>query len=229
MVSYFVDFFTGKFVQVYKIIAFDFDGTLVDSVDFCLSVFDLVFAKFMGDKAPDREDVYQNFGMNEPGVIKYYMGSRNPEAEADFYRLHRELHPEMCPETFPDVIDFLEYLKSCGIRLTVLTGRSETTCKISMDFLKLNGYFDSFQTGSFERNDKAAQLRTLMEKYQLQADELAYVGDAVSDAEACIKAGVDCLSAAWAKSARIAELEKINPGKVFRTVEDMQNYLASLL
>jgi len=24
--------------------------------------------------------------MNEPGVIKYYMGSRNPEAEADFYR-----------------------------------------------------------------------------------------------------------------------------------------------
>ena len=42
-------FFAGKFVQVYKIIAFDFDGTLVDSVDFYLSVFDLVFAKFMGE------------------------------------------------------------------------------------------------------------------------------------------------------------------------------------
>ena len=54
---------------------------------------------------------------------------------------------------------------------------------------------------------------------------MAYVGDAVSDAEACIRAGVDCLSAAWAKSARIDELEKINPGKVFRTVESMRNYL----
>ena len=31
-------FFAGKFVQVYKIIAFDFDGTPVDSVDFCLPV-----------------------------------------------------------------------------------------------------------------------------------------------------------------------------------------------
>jgi len=39
---------------VYKIIAFDFDGTPVDSVDFCLSVFDLVFAKFMGELRTER-------------------------------------------------------------------------------------------------------------------------------------------------------------------------------
>jgi len=211
---------------VYKIIAFDFDGTLVDSVDFCLSVFDLVFAKFMGKNAPDREDVYQNFGMNEPGVIKYYMGSRNPEAEAEFYRLHRELHAEMCPETFPDVTDFLKYLKSCGIRLTILTGRSETTCKISMDFLKLNEYFESFQTGSFERNDKAAQLRQLLAENDLKPEELLYIGDAVSDAQASANAGVECLSAAWAKSARITELEKINPGRVFTTVKAMREYIS---
>ena len=59
-----------------KCIAFDFDGTLADSVDFCLQVFGRVFQKYMGDKAPDQEAIYQNFGMNEPGVIRLQRSCR---------------------------------------------------------------------------------------------------------------------------------------------------------
>ena len=212
---------------MYKLIAFDFDGTLADSVDFCLNVFEKVFEKYLGDKAPTRESIYQNFGMNEPGVIKFYMGKMVPEADEYFYKLHKEMHGASCPETFPGTRELLEFLQKNNVKLALLTGRSETTCKISMDFLDLGPFVESFQTGSPERNDKTAQLLALVEKYGLQKHEIAYVGDAVSDAEACIRAGVDCLSAAWAKSARIAELEKLNPGKVFRTVEAMQNYLVS--
>ena len=211
---------------MYKMIAFDFDGTLADSVDFCLEVFEKVFDKYMGDKAPTRESIYQNFGMNEPGVIKFYMGKMVPEAEEYFYKLHKEMHAERCPETYPGTRELLEFLKKNNVKLAIITGRSDTTCKISMDFLKLGHFFESFQTGSPERNDKTAQLLALVEKHGLKKEELAYVGDAVSDAEACIRAGVDCLSAAWAKSARVAELEKLNPGKVFCTVEAMQKYIA---
>ena len=214
---------------MYKVIAFDFDGTLADSVDFCLNVFEKVFEKYLKEKAPTRESIYQNFGMNEPGVIKFYMGKMVPEADEYFYQLHKEMHAASCPETFPGTRELLEFLQKNNIKLALLTGRSETTCKISMDFLRLGHFFESFQTGSPERNDKTAQLLALVEKYGLQKHELAYVGDAVSDAEACIRAGVDCLSAAWAKSARTAELEKLNPGKVFRTVEAMQSYLSSQL
>lgn len=214
---------------MYKLIAFDFDGTLADSVDFCLHVFDLVFKKYMGDKAPSRESIYQNFGMNEPGVVKFYLGEFNPDAENDFYSWHRELHAEMCPETYPGTRELLDFIKERKITTTLLTGRSETTCKISLDFLKLNSYFEFIQNGSPEKNDKALQLQYLLKKYDLQPDELAYVGDAVSDAEACIRAGVPCLSAAWAKSARIAELEAINPGRVFTSVQAMQEYLAAVL
>ena len=214
---------------MYKLIAFDFDGTLADSVDFCLNVFEKVFEKYLGDKAPTRESIYQNFGMNEPGVIKFYMGKMVPEADEYFYKLHKEMHGASCPETFPGTRELLEFLQKNNVKLALLTGRSETTCKISMDFLDLGHFFESFQTGSPERNDKTAQLLALVEKYGLQKHEIAYVGDAVSDAEACIRAGVDCLTAAWAKSARIAELEKLNPGKVFRTVQDMHDHLVSLL
>ena len=205
--------------------AFDFDGTLADSVEFCLAVFDKVFKKYMGEKAPDREAVYNNFGMNEPGVLRFFMGEANEAAEKDFYAFHRELHSVMCPEPFPGVISLLEFLKSRQLPMTILTGRSETTCDISLEFLKMKEFFQGAKYGSPEKNDKAAQLRELMEQYDLKADEIIYIGDAVSDVTACREAGVVCLTAAWASSARIEALTQVNPGLIFRAVPEMQAYL----
>ena len=208
-----------------KLVAFDFDGTLADSVDFCLSRFDMVFERFMGDKAPSREAIYQTFGMNEPGVIRHFMGGFVPEAEEYFYELHRKLHLEWCNDLYPGCRQLLDFLQEKSVPMSILTGRSEITCKISLEILDLGKYFINMQNGSPEKNDKAAQMRFLLEKYNLQPEELVYVGDAVSDAESAHRAGVKCLSAAWAKTARVAELEKVNPGLVFTRVDDMQNYI----
>lgn len=205
--------------------AFDFDGTLADSVEFCLGVFDRVFKKYMGDKAPDREAIYSNFGMNEPGVLRFFMGREDKEAEEDFYTFHRELHPVKCPEPFPGVMGLLDFLKEQKVPMTILTGRSRTTCNISLDYLGMQDYFQSAKYGSPEKNDKAAQLRELMNEYVLAPEEIIYVGDAVSDVTACRKAGVECLTAAWASSARIEELKKVNPGLIFYSVDDMLLWL----
>ena len=97
-----------------------------------------------------------------------------------------------------------------------------------MEYLDLQKYFSVYYTGSPERNDKSAQLMKLINDNNLQLDEIVYIGDAVSDVEACQKINVKCLAAAWAKSARINQLEAINPGLVFRTVKDMQSYLKNL-
>ena len=198
-------------------------------LDFCLHVFEIVLGKYLGEKAPDREDIYQNFGMNEPGVLRHYIGRSLPEAEADFYRIHREKHLQFCPETYPGCREFLQHLKEKGLELSILTGRSETTCQISMEVLGLGGYFSAFQYGSPEKNDKTGQLLKLMREKNLKNDELFYIGDAVSDVLACHRAQVRCLAAAWAKSARVAELENINPGLVFTSVESMQCYIDKLI
>ena len=212
-----------------KHIAFDFDGTLADSVDFCLYVFETVFAKYLGEKAPTREEIYQNFGMNEPGVLRFFIGKTMPEAEEDFYAIHRSMHKKLCPAPYPGTVELLEHLKEKGLELSILTGRSEITCQISMEVLDMGKYFTSFQYGSPEKNDKTGHLLKLLREKSLAPEELLYIGDAVSDAEASIRAGVKCLCAAWAKTARIAELEKINPGLVFTSVQDMQDYIDSLL
>lgn len=212
-----------------KHIAFDFDGTLADSVEFCLAVFDRVFEKYMGENAPDREAVYNNFGMNEPGVIRFFLGKPSSEAEETFFTLHRELHGKMCPAPFPKVTELLDFLSARGVPMSILTGRSETTCNISLEFLGLQKYFSGAKYGSIETNDKTGQLRELMAEHALAPDELLYIGDAVSDVTACRRANVPCLSAAWAVSARLEELHKVNPGLVFQSVERMQQYLSEHL
>lgn len=209
-----------------KLIAFDFDGTLADSVEFCLDVYQQVFAEYMKENAPDREMIYQTFGMNEPGVIRHFMGRSVPEAEERFYQLHREWHARLCPDVVPGCRELLDFLKSKNVPMAIVTGRAETTCQISMELLHLKDYFVSFQYGSPERNDKTAQLRNLMREYDLQPDEILYAGDAVSDVLASNAAQVRCLAAGWTESARIAELEKVAPGLVFTSVKAMQDFLA---
>ena len=113
--------------------------------------------------------------------------------------------------------------------LTILTGRAETTCQISMDCLNMGHYFSGYQYGSPVKNEKSGQLLKLLAETGLKKEEIVYVGDAVSDTLACKSVDVTCLSAAWAKTARIDELEKINPGLVFRSVDDMKIYIAKNL
>ena len=226
---YGVDKNRGSLFLMVKLVAFDFDGTIADSVEFCLAVFDIVFKKHLGDSAPDREAIYRHFGMNEPGVLRSFIGDDFTEAEQDFYRLHRELHARMCPEIFPGCRELFDLLKSRNIKIALLTGRSEETCRISLDFLGLSDLFCSIQTGSPEKNDKSAQLSALARNNMLENDELIYIGDAESDVEACRKAGVKCLSAAWAASARTEALEKINPQLVFKSVGGMTDYIKSYI
>ena len=212
-----------------KVIAFDFDGTIADSVELCLTVFDRVFKARMGAKAPAREEILSIFGTNEQGILRRYLGADSPAAEEEYYEILRELHPVMCPDVMPGVRDLLAFLRDRGAELALLTGRCETTGRIALEELHLTEYFSGVHFGSSKGNAKAAQLRALPGEYGVAPDEVCYVADAVSDARACREAGITCLSAAWSSSAWTRELEEINPGLVFTSVAALREYLAPKL
>ena len=113
--------------------------------------------------------------------------------------------------------------------MAILTGRTEKTAEISMDFLHIKDYFSAFKYGSEIKIDKAQQLRELMDFYGVANSEMLYVGDSPSDVLACNEAGVVCLSAAWAQAVRSQDLKAINPEFVFKSVADMRKYLESAL
>lgn len=208
-----------------KLVSFDFDGTVADSVELCLNTFERVLARYLGNKAPSREEIFRQFGRNEPGILRSFLPDNWERAVEDFYRLHEELHPVMCPEAFPGIRELLTDLRNRGIKLALVTGRSPETCEISLRLLHLKPFFCGIRTGAPERNDKTAQLLEIAASLKIKPEESLYVGDAASDAEASFRAGVPCLSAAWAASARIEDLKRVNPDHVFTNIDELHREL----
>lgn len=211
-----------------RMVAWDMDSTICDSMSMCVEAFRRAVEPFAG-RSLSEEEIVGRFGINEIGMIKAVVSPHDYDAAiAAFYRNYSELH-SMCAEPFPGIRDILSYLKTKPVKVALVTGKGEHGCEITLAKLRLNGYFDAIMPGAEDHINKAESIPALLDKYHINPDEFLYIGDAVSDFEACRKAGVVCLSAAWADCVDVKMLRQLNPGRVFESVAELERYLKTLL
>lgn len=210
-----------------KLVAFDLDGTIGETIDMCIQAFRKAVSPYTG-RSLSAEEIVQTFGLNEEGMIKKIAGEQWEPALHDFYAHYRAMHG-LCTAPFDGIRELILKLKSRHVWVALVTGKGRESCAITLEQLAMTGLFDRIATGSPEKSCKAEALRDLRREYGLQPDELAYVGDAVSDVSACEEAGIRCLSAAWAQSAEVQRLERRNSGHVFLTVGALEEYLMQQL
>ena len=208
---------------MYKLIAFDFDGTLFESLTQCLDAFRKTVSPYAGHELTNAE-IEATFGLNEDGMIMRLVGDNWVQAAADFYAEYARMH-EGITEVFPGARELLDELRERGVVLALVTGKGETACRISLEKLRLEGMFEQVLCGEADGPSKHKHFAALLERYGLRKDELVYIGDGLKDVEACRMAGVQCLSAAWQSDARKDALEKANPGRVFDSVEALRAHL----
>lgn len=210
-----------------KLVAFDLDGTIGETIDLCIQAFVEAVSPYTG-KRLSAEEIVQTFGLNEEGMIKKMAGEHWESALTDFYARYKAMHGRR-PSPFGGIEELIRKLRDRKVLVALVTGKGKVSCEITLERFGMERCFDCIEVGSPERNRKAEALRDLQHKYRLQPDELVYVGDAVSDVGACSEAGVRCLSAAWAQSADPIRLEKCNAGYVFLTVEAVAEYIMRAL
>ena len=75
------------------------------------------------------------------------------------------------------------------------------------------------------KHRKSEAMKAISLYYGFKSNEMIYVGDAVSDIEACYSVKIQCLSAAWAASTDCEQLEKYNSGYVFSSVRLLRDFL----
>ena len=206
-----------------KRIVFDFDGTIADTSELCLRCFHDAWESHVGHKMTD-EEILATYGLPEEGMIRKLMPPPWDEALNDLYKMYEELHPVLCPAMFDGVGELISQLKK-QFPLDLLTGKGARCCDISLRQVGLEHVFDIIIPGDPERLHKVEGLRSIMAQSGCSAEELLYIGDAVSDITACKEAGVRCLSCAWSPVVDAAQLETLNPGLVFSTVEELSAYL----
>lgn len=206
-----------------KLVAFDLDGTIGDTIPMCIKAFRQAVSPYAGHLLTDRE-VVETFGLNEIGMIKSIVPNNWEQALHDFYSLYEKLHYE-CSEPYEGIRDLIAALRAEGFILALITGKGERSCRITLNEFGMEHDFDEILTGSESENIKAQSLKLLLKKYDLLPAQCLYIGDAVSDVSEAGKAGVICLSALWGTTAKAEELKNINADYIFETVGELKNYL----
>lgn len=207
---------------MFKIVAFDLDGTLADTIPMCITAFRNSISPYT-DHELSTEEILHTFGLNEIGMVKAIVDQNWKSAIEDFYFQYELLHNEVT-SVFPGILNLLIYLKKKNIVVALITGKGENSCSISLEKLGLSKLFDEAFYGSEVSPNKKKNMEYLLKKYSISKEEFCYIGDTVQDIKDCQDIGVVCFSAAWQESYNADTLEKENPNYVFYRVSDLYEY-----
>lgn len=210
-----------------KTVVFDFDGTLTDS----MSVENHCMVKAMqsvGCFSVSEEKLPNYYGPTERGIIKAVVPpDRLEEAWANCLNIYRETSKNLKP--YPGIEEILRMLKSNGVKVFLVTGRSKETLDISLENMDLTGYFLKTYSGSDSGTNKEESLTTLIHDFSLSKEETIYIGDTLDDIRMMGNIGIDIISAGYSHTEEYRkQLEIKNPGLVVDSLGSLRTLLMKI-
>lgn len=175
-----------------KLIVFDWDGTLADSIPKIIECKQSLAKKY-------------NLPLPSPELIRSVLGQDFhqamhtcfPTADEDVLdKLSQQfritmLEPHYQSALFDGAIGILQLLKQEGYKIAVATSKSRAELDNTLQFNQLEGFFD-LTCCAEEHTSKPApgMLNFIMSYFQIPADEAIMVGDAVVDMSFAKNAGI---------------------------------------
>ncbi len=212
-----------------KVFVFDFDGTLADSNELEKNTM-VVTIECFSKTGFDQENIYQYYGPSEKGIIrKLVPEERFDEAWAFYLNYYDKLQKENFA-LFDGMIDLLDEIREKGGRVFLLTGRSSETLALSLEYLNLENKFEKCYSGSEEGVVKGSNMDKLIEEFDLDRDEVLYIGDSRADVRSMREVNVDILTAGYSHDESYQKkLEDCNPGNVAYSVSELKERILSLI
>lgn len=206
----------------YDIAAFDFDGTLADTMPWFNSILNTVADKY-GFRKIDLSE-RENLRHREASEILKYLGIplwKLPAIMSHVRTLMQDIDPSV--HLFDGIADVLARLKAAGLRLAVISSNSIENVQrvLGPDAAAL---FDDYECGT-DLFGKAAKIDRLMRRHEIAPERFLLVGDEMRDIDAARKAGVHVGSVAWGYN-HVDALRERGPDEIFLAVADLPAILA---
>jgi pyrophosphatase PpaX len=182
-----------------KAVLFDFDGTLVDTMELIHQSMRHATLEVLGRKMP-RDRLMANVGQPLP----VQMAAFDPDKVAEMlesYRLYNDENHERLIEEYPNVASSLARLKDAGLGVGVVTSKRRHSVELALDsFPSLREVTDVFVTleDTTEHKPRPEPLLKGLEKLgNVPPENAAYVGDAPFDITAARAAGTRAVAVSW--------------------------------
>jgi phosphoglycolate phosphatase-like HAD superfamily hydrolase len=207
-------------------IIFDVDGTLGDTVPLCYEAFRRALLELTGKRWDDPE-IDSLFGPTEEGIFQRLMPDRWEHGMDLYIDAYKDLHPRLV-KPFAGLDDILTFLQGHGVHMSVVTGKGARSASVTLGQLGLKHYFEQVEPGSPKGSIKAETILKLTQGWDLEPEEVAYLGDSPGDIRDTKKAGAVALAAAWASNTtteRLARIQAEGPDEIFHAIEDFRRWV----
>ncbi|RMM12383.1 Phosphoglycolate phosphatase [Pseudomonas syringae] len=201
--SGFEQLFAGKLP---KLIMFDLDGTLVDSVPDLAVAVDTMLAE-LGRPTAGLESVRAWVGNGAPVLVRRALANNLDHSGIDealaergldiFMRAYAEKHEFTV--VYPGVRETLKWLQKMGVEMALITNKPERFVAPLLDEMKLGRFFRWIIGGDTmpQKKPDPAALFFVMKMAGVPASQSLFVGDSRSDVQAAKAAGVACVALSY--------------------------------
>ncbi len=210
-----------------KLLIFDWDGTLSDSVariSRCiqLAALDLQLPVPSYDQAKD----IIGLGLQEAIVRLFPAAQDNVIAEfSATYSAHYRREDSSPCDFFPQVMDTLQDLRSQGYLLAVATGKSRNGLDRVFAATDLDGFFHGSRCADETRSKPhPLMLEELLAEFDIAADNAVMVGDTEFDMEMAVNASMPRIAVSYGAH-DISRLSVFEPVACIHSFRDIVKYI----
>lgn len=206
-------------MRTYRLVVFDFDGTLADSFPRFLEAAHKTTGTFgVAEVQPEMLDELRTMSAHEIMTRLAVPAWKVPMMMAYArWLLSRKIE---AVSLFPGVRSALDALSSAGVRLAIVSSNSRITVR-SVLGPHLLSKIDHFECGS-SLFGKARKLVRVLEQLEISADEAVYVGDEIRDLHAARTAGIAFAAVGWGYTLQHA-LAAYAPEHMLSRISDIQS------
>jgi len=208
-----------------KVIIFDFDGTLADTLEALVIITNRLAVEF-GYKQTAPEELAQIRNLSSREIVKQ-SGISIFKLPFLLKKVKLALHNDIQKlSPILGIKEALTNLKNEGNRLGILTSNSEENVSV---FLRKHGLEDlfSFIYSGTSLFGKHKVIRKFMKQNNLNNEEVIYVGDETRDIESSKKINIKVIAVSWGFNSREA-LAKHNPDFLIHKPCELIEVIASL-
>jgi phosphoglycolate phosphatase len=185
-----------------KLVIFDLDGTLLNSIDDIADNINIMLKKF-GYPERSVKEIMQFVGNGARNLMERSCGIKDyPKLDELFaaFKVHYDENCRVKTKPYAGIKELLERLKQDGANIAVLSNKPNAPVQVLIEeyfpgaFVYVQGEDEA--NGVF-RKPNPSGLLALMKKMQATKEDTLFVGDSEVDIQTSKNAGVPCLSVTW--------------------------------